>query len=218
MSKKHAGLYAAALLIMTTIIGCKQSATPEVVQEQDAEPEATTIAAPTKQVDGGAAPSVKAAPYSGESNFAGPALNAIKQYGTPAAQTLSPAVATAATTSSKLEGCTYTANPSDSYLIDLDGDGKREGISFYSLTQCKVGQDLRVLVLFRQDSTGRWDTILETAVTVGMAPPRPILEIDPEAGTISIQTTPDNLGGPPPAPEVIEVPLANTALTQTGSK
>ena len=117
-----------------------------------------------------------------------------------------------------MEECTYIANPADSYLIDLDGDGTREGISFYSLTQCKVGQDVRVLVLFRQDPTGRWDTILETALTVGLAPPRHILDIDPEASTISIQSTPDNLGGPPPSPEVIEVPLANAVLTQTGSK
>lgn len=218
MPKRQTSLLAASLFVMTAAMGCKQNSTSEVTQEQStASP--TSPAPPVKTPVGAATThSTVVAPYSGESNFAGPALATVRQHGTPAGQALGPAVATTATTSAKLEDCTYVANPSDSYLIDLDGDGTREGISFYSLTQCKVGQDIRVLVLFRQDSSGKWASVLETAVTVGQAPARPILAFDQEAGTISIQTTPDNLGGPPPAPEVIEVPLVGDPITQTNGK
>jgi hypothetical protein len=218
MPQKQAISLTATLLILATVAGCKPSTPPEANQQQAADAPEATAAPVASPVDGTSASRQVAAAYQGDSNFSGPALDTIKQHGTPAGQALSPAVATTATSSAKLEECTYVANPSDSYLIDLDGDGKREGISFYTLTQCKVGQDLRVMVLFRQDQSGKWSSVLETAITVGQAPPRPILAIDQEAGTISIQTTADNLGGPPPAPEVIEVPLADDPITQTNGK
>jgi hypothetical protein len=176
----------------------------------------TGMERPSAAQDAGAAPErpqqdaggtdVAAAPgMRKELEFQGAALEIVRKHGLPANGVLEKDVKALSEGSARLEECSARSNPTDAILLDLDGDGVREGLSIYTLTACKIGGNVTVMALFRQDLQGHWKPISETALTVGNQPPRPILNFDPASGTITLAGSVDSLSGTTTAPEVIHV-------------
>lgn len=175
---------------------------PSATQDAGAAPE-------LPQQDAGGTGASAAPGLRKELAFQGAALEIVRKHGLPANGVLEKDVKALSEGSARLEECSARSNPADAILLDLDGDGVREGLSIYTLTACKVGGNVTVMALFRQDPQGNWKPISETALTVGNQPPRPILDFDPESGTITLAGSFDALSGTTSAPDVIQVPDAD---------
>ena len=148
---------------------------------------------------------VAASPLQAPPLFSGQALTAVLERGLPGGVALQGKVDEIADMAAIAEECHPTARPGDTFLIDMNGDGRYEGISVYTLSQCSVGKDVRILAVLQQDAKGQWTSILESALTVGNEPARDIMAIDSVRGIITVQGAFDQEAGRRMEPEVISV-------------
>lgn len=138
-----------------------------------------------------------------ETYFSGRALEAIRLRGQPAPQVVVEEIAAQAGTVAAAESCRKAVRPEAAHLIDLDGDGTPEALSFYELSGCSDAALIRVLNVLRDDGEGGWISVLDAAVSVLPGDRRPILEI--REGAIVIAGGDDGMGGTADA-EVIAIP------------
>lgn len=136
-----------------------------------------------------------------ETYFSGRALEAIRLRGQPAPQAVIEGITAHAGTVAAAESCRQAGQPEAAHLIDLDGDGASEALSFYELSGCSDAALIRVLSVLRDDGEGGWISALDAAVSVLPGDRRPILEI--REGAIVIAGGDDGMGGTADA-EVIE--------------
>jgi hypothetical protein len=155
----------------------------------------------------GAQPDIGAEP-SLEHFFSGKALAVIEQRSQPAPPAVIQHVETHVGNVGALEGCSRQSAPYAARLIDLDNDDSPEAISFYDLSGCRDSAVVRVLGVFRQDDTGGWHSVMDTALSVVPGEERPVLALG--EGSITISGGPDGFGGFSDA-EVIAVPFAGRA-------
>lgn|GEM_PF-3442645 len=199
---------AACALFAAALVACTPEAPPATDNAQS--PEATHAHQSDALVADQALPHLAAlpAPEPGASiplevYFSGRALEAIQLRGQPAPQVLVEEIATHAGTVASAESCRHTGRPEAAHLIDLDGDGESEVLSFYELSGCDDAALIRVLNVLRDDGENGWASVLDAAVSVVPGDRRPILEI--REGAIVVAGGDDGMGGTADA-EVITLP------------
>jgi len=198
---------AVPLLFAVALVACTPADPPP------ADPAESSTATPARQTDtpiGDQAllpqvgpPELEGASLPLETYFSGRALEAIRLRGHPAPQVVVEEIAAQAGMMAAAESCRQAARPEAAHLIDLDGDGTPEALSFYELSGCSDAALIRVLSVLRDDGEGDWISVLDAAVSVLPDDRRPILDI--REGAIVIAGGDDGMGGTADA-EVIAIP------------
>lgn len=137
--------------------------------------------------------------------FSGQALTVVRERGLPGGVALQGKVDEVARSAAAAEECQSSTRPADTFLVDMNADGRHEGISIYTLSSCRVGGEVRILTVLQQDARGQWSPMLESALTIGNEPARDIIGIDPARGTITVQGAFDVETDSRMEPEVITV-------------
>lgn len=196
----------ACMMLTSSLVACSPQVQAPAVQPPP-EPASDVKVEDRGQINSGITPLNGHARRSGPARFfEGHALEAMTRDSIPAKGVLTNELGAMANKTSRLEGCKTQLDPSSFYLVDLDGDGGREAIGFYTMNNCADGSgNIRVLAVLRQDEAGTWTPLVQAATAVSTQPDRPVIGIDTERGVIILAGEADELGGTAP-PQEIEIP------------
>ncbi len=140
-----------------------------------------------------------------QDSFAGEAARFMQTHAQPAAADLIEASSEAVRNEAKLAGCQPSAAQNQAFSVDLDADGRNEGLAIYNII-CNGGRNpFRILAVLRQDEQLQWKPILQSAISVTPGAVRPIVEFRPGQIVLAGEQAMDGETMPP---ETIEIPAA----------
>lgn len=141
-------------------------------------------------------------------DFRGDALAWARANGHAAPAALSDATRAKATAEATAEDCSHWAEGDRALASDLDGDGRDEGITAYTLEACGGGGNnyVRTLVVWR-DVAGAWTPVLDVPLGTKVGGNRAVTALSADSITVAGGGEPFDSDAPP---ETVTIPLAAT--------
>lgn len=187
-----------AIIAVLSIASCSRS----TGDAQEASPQHEVLATPSAQVQAPTEVSfTRSAPV--DESFTGEAAGFMQMHAQPAAADLIEASSEAVRNEARLAGCRPSPAENQVFSVDLDEDGRNEGLAIYNIA-CNGGRNpTRILAVLRQDEQLHWKPVLQRAISVTPGAKRPIIELRSGEIILAGEQAPDGERMPP---ETIEIP------------